>query len=75
MTISLTQEEFYQRLLERRKLLIIAINEDVKNIFPLRYKTGRNKSEINIDITEPIGELLLKEITRVVDLVYREGLD
>ena len=75
MPISLTQEQFYQRLDERRRLLIIAIDEDVKAIFPIKTQVIVKQTEINIDLRKPISELLLKTMVRVVNLVYEEGLD
>ena len=75
MPISLTQEEFLERLLARHQLLRVAINEDIKTLFPFAIKVDRNQTEININLTEPISELVLKIMVRVITLVYEEALD
>jgi hypothetical protein len=75
MGISLNKEQFYQRLQKHHRLLMVAIEEDVKSISPLNYKIPSNETEIRIDLSKPIGELIRKEIFRVIDLVYEETLD
>ena len=77
MSISLTRDELYERLKDpiRMKLLLIAINEDAKNIFsPLRYQV-ETKGEISLDIREPLRELAFKWLFRAIDLAYEEDLD
>jgi hypothetical protein len=77
MAISLTKDEFYQRWSERHQILAIAIMEDIKNMPPIQFKitVGQavNQTE-SLDISQPIGELLQKEIRRIIDLVYLEDL-
>ena len=75
MSISLTREQFFERLDERKRLLIIAVDEDVKSIFPIRTTVIGNQTENNINLRKPISDLLLKTIARVINLVYEEGLD
>ncbi len=81
MSISLTRDEFYNRLSDRSELFGIAIKRDLDEIFPLSFKTKAqlqpSQSDINtnIDITPSIIDLLMKEIHRIIDLVYEENLD
>ena len=76
MELSLTREQLLKRLLEpqRVKLLVLAINEDARKVFPLRVQ-ARNQTEINIDVTKPLGKLANKWLLRAIDLAYDETLD
>jgi len=74
MTLSLTKEQFCERLGQYHRLFELAIGEDVKKISPLLYKVPGNETEIHIDITKPIGKLVSKAIIRTIDLVYEENL-
>lgn len=77
MTISLTRDEFLQRLKERRKLFIASVNHDIEPFThdtnnPLtyvRYKGGM------VEINKFIQDLVDTSIYRAIDLVYHEGLD
>jgi hypothetical protein len=77
MPVSLTLDEFLERLVARWPLLSIAVQEDVKKVFPLQVKadTSRPNASIDIDLTEPISELVLKTCERLITLVYEERLD
>ena len=75
MAISLTLEEFLQRLLARQQLLNIAVQEDVKKIFPLKAQVNINQPNISVDLAKPISELMFKTVVRLVTLVYEERLD
>jgi len=62
MSISLTRDEFMERLQSRHNLLILAMEEDAKNL----ASTKTN---------ELIAEVLQKTLVRVIKLVYDENLD
>jgi len=80
MSISLTRDEFCQRLFDRAELLGIAIKEDISKInfvttAQVQLSSSQHEIHINNDITQPILELIMKEMNRIIDLVYNEGLD
>jgi len=80
MPISLTKEQMGERLLEphRLKLLTLAINEDVKSCFPIKYKSqGRIPAgtDINLDLTEALKPVVNKIIFRAIEIAYDESLD
>jgi hypothetical protein len=75
MPISLTLEEFLERLSARYQLLEVAIEKDVNDISPYKIKVDSNQTDIHIDLTKLISELLLKVMVRVITLVYEESLD
>jgi hypothetical protein len=75
MGISLTKEQFYERFRKHQGLFALALEEDARKIFPLSFKVPQNEAEIHINMTKPIGELIAKEIARIIDLVYEEALD
>ncbi len=76
MELSLTKAQLLERLLEpqRTKLLVLAINEDVKKVFPIRIE-AQNQAEINIDVTEALRTLSSKWLSRAINLAYDETLD
>jgi len=73
--LSLTKEEFMGRLLARSQLLRVAVDEDVRKIFPSALKIMKTEAGISLDLTGPVTELLLKVMMRVINLVYEESLD
>ena len=76
MELSLTHAQLLERLLQpqRIKLLVLAVNEDARKVFPLHFQ-ARNQAEINIDITEALRTLSSKWLLRAIDLSYDENLD
>jgi len=79
MALSLTREQLLERLDDphRMQLLVIALNEDMKQVFPVDYKIQFpiNTNDINIDIGEALIKLSSKWLLRAVDLAYDENLD
>ena len=75
MPISLTLEEFLDRLEARQQLLEIAIDKDIKAISPITMQVDTNQTEIHTDLTKPISEVVKKAMERVITLVYEEDLD
>jgi hypothetical protein len=77
--ISLNRDEFCQRLLDRRELFALAIKQDTEKIFnkkiQTKIQTYQPEININIDMTESVATLIMKEMTRIIDLVYDENLD
>ena len=75
MTISLTKEEFIQRLEAKRKIFTIAIGYDLKQFkrppnsprYMVQYEGGE------IELHEFIGKLVSDSIFRVIDLVYQDS--
>ena len=75
MALSLTLEQVLERLTEpqRIKLLVLAINEDAKSIFPLHFT---NDEEENSRImTEALRKLAKLWLFRAIRLAYDETLD
>lgn len=79
MALSLTREQLLERLVDphRMQLLAIALNEDMKQVFPVDYKIQFpiNTNDINIDIGEALIKLSSKWLLHAVDLAYDENLD
>lgn len=75
MTLSLTKEQIGERLLEpqRLTLLRLAIDEDVKSIFPLHFT--KNDEENSLIMTEAMSNLVNKLLFRAITLAYDEILD
>jgi hypothetical protein len=75
MSISLTIEEAQARLRQPQRLSILslAVNEDIKSIFPL-HLTGKKKEDDKI-IGDAFHRLVLKVLLRAITIVYDENLD
>ncbi len=77
MPISLTRDEFLERLAERNKLFVTAIKHDLKQferppsspIVYVKYDGGE------IEVHEFIGKVVTDCLFRAVDLVYQENLE
>ncbi len=74
MAISLTYNEFLERLEERRQLLQVAIGYDLKE-----FKRPPNSPTVfvqyeggNIELHEFIGKLVSETLFRAIDLVYQD---
>jgi hypothetical protein len=76
MAINLTREQAIARLNEpeRKKLLILALNEDVKSLFPMHLEGYLTKND-QITLVKAINELIFGANMRTFDLVFNEGLD
>ena len=83
MPLSLTEQQFYARLHDpcRQRLLELAFNEDVKQLFPLKKEIrqqilpGNAEIQVDTDLTEVAGQLFTKMLDHVLALVYDENLD
>jgi len=83
MDISLTKEEFEQRMHERWYLLFLAIGQDIKSILPLKLhchyadpKMANQEVDLVADnIEKELNDLLIKAIAHVINGVYDEALD
>lgn len=75
MSISLTAEQAQARLREpqRRNILSIAINEDIKSVFPL-HLTG-NKTEDSTTIGLAMHNVVTRVLLRALEIIYNENLD
>ena len=77
MSISLTRDEFLQRLAERNKLFVTAISNDLKQfkrspnspITYVKYDGGE------IEIHEFIEKLVRDALLRAIELIYQEDLE
>jgi hypothetical protein len=75
MAISLTKEEFLDRFKDpiRQRILALALNEDMKSVFPMKLTT--NSEQNSIIIASAIHEVVVKVLPRLMDIVYEENLD
>ncbi len=75
MAISLTKEEALARFYEpeRENILSLALNEDIKNIFPLHLT--RSDRENSLIIAGAIHDVVLKVLLRALNIIYDENLD
>jgi hypothetical protein len=76
MAISLTLEQALERLLEpqRLHLLRIAIDEDVKCIFPLQINLADDAATQKA-LKEALGNLIDRLLLRALRLAFEESLD
>lgn len=72
LPVALTKEEFERRFSERLDIFSIAMSLDTGNIFfePL----PRDRAKFRDEVLRRVGELVNKEISRIIDLVYDENL-
>jgi hypothetical protein len=81
MALSLTREQFMERLKEphRTQLLAIALLEDIKQAFPAdriyQVPVKDNNTSVFIDISDPMMKFMSNWFLRIVDLAYDENLD
>ena len=70
--VALTKDEFEQRFSDRVEIFSIAMSLDTSEIFfePL----PRNRVKCEEEILKRIAELVNREVSRIVDLVYDETL-
>ena len=73
MAVSLTREEFLERLEERKGLYGLAIAYDFEKVNTNELiNTWIESNNLHVQVTPLIGELIRQAITRVIDLVYQE---
>ncbi len=84
MEVSLTREEFNERLLQNSDLFSLAIAQDVRKMLGpdnkigsarVAIKPGQTDYNISLDITPQLVEIVGRAIKRAVDLVYDEKLN
>ena len=68
LPIALTKNEFEQRFSDRIQIFSIAMSLDTGNIFsePL----PRNGADIRNEMLNRVAELVNREVSRIIDLVY-----
>ena len=72
MPVSLTRDEFLERLREREKLLRIAIAHDLEHSKdPIKFGHEAN-GDIYFEMSEALGPVFRNILLRVIDLVYQE---
>lgn len=80
MSISLTRDEFVERLNEREKLFELSIIHDIDEMSNLKQfntlvKVQHEKpNSVNIELSQLIGTLARKALFRAIDLVYQDNL-
>ncbi len=70
--VALTKEEFEQRFSERLEIFSIAMSLDTGDVFSKPLPRGDAKRES--EILNRVAELVNREVSRIVDLVYDETL-
>jgi hypothetical protein len=78
MTLSLTKDEFCQRLIDRSDLLGVALKRDLDKVFPLKatstpIRQYQSEMDVIMDV-KPLIELIMKEMKRLIELAYDENL-
>jgi hypothetical protein len=78
MGVSLTHDEFLERLLRRERLFKLALDYVCKRT-PIKVKVSLDESLDNprVDwdlLNNALADIVSKIITRVIDLVYNEDL-
>ena len=72
LPVALTKDEFERRFSDRLQIFSIAMSVDTGDIFS--QPLPRDRARLESEILRRIAELVNREISRIVDLVYEETL-
>lgn len=72
LPVALTKEEFERRFSERVEIFSIAMSLDTGDVFSKPLPRGDAKRQD--EILNRVAELVNREVSRIVDLVYDETL-
>lgn len=72
MPVSLTRDEFLERLARQRKLIQLALLEDLKKNHPPVGVRVDGPDSITLVLSEEITDLIRHILIRTVELIYQE---